>query len=284
MWRRGGWKLLELFAIAAVVGAASLACPAFTSLASAQSGTEPADGTQASSNYGWREVYGGVDAARDQWLVYSGMTVAPWSRNIYSDGWRLRIGGGYGQYSYDRDVIVDPACGTPLSPACTYEAKRFKVARSYGEALLGYYLQLGALTAKAFAGAALSSNRSSPPDTENTYLGTAVGGKAALELWYNIGEHSWTSLDASFATSHNETSARWRAGWLLTPQLSFGPELRYDNNLDSGGSNWSGRAGGFARYQWENGEISIAGGTMRQIESAGAACGPYGTLNVLFQY
>ena len=56
------------------------------------------------------------------------------------------------------------------------------------------------------------------------------------------------------------------AGRLLTPKLSFGPELRYDNNLDSGASDWSGRAGIFARYRWEYGEISVAGGTARQIE------------------
>jgi hypothetical protein len=75
-----------------------------------------------------------------------------------------------------------------------------------------------------------------------------------------------------------------RAGWLLTPELSFGPELRYDNNLDSGGSNWSGCTGVFARYQREHGEISIAGGTVRQIESDGSDYGLYGMFNVLYQY
>ena len=56
--------------------------------------------------YGWREVSGGVDAAGNQWLAYSGMTLAPWSPDIYSDGWRLRVGGGYGQYSYDRGIPI----------------------------------------------------------------------------------------------------------------------------------------------------------------------------------
>ncbi|MES1179865.1 MAG: cellulose biosynthesis protein BcsS, partial [Hyphomicrobium sp.] len=64
----------------------------------AQSNDPPDD--QIQSRYGWREIYGGVDAARDQWLSYSGMTMAPWSRGIYSDGWRIRLGGGYGQYGY----------------------------------------------------------------------------------------------------------------------------------------------------------------------------------------
>ena len=124
-------------------------------------------GTASAPNYGWREFYGGVDATHDQWLAYSGMTVAPsWSNDIYSNGWRLRVGGGYGRYSYERDVLVDPVCGTPLSLACAYHRKRFDAAHSYAEALVGYYLQLGALTAKAFAGAAFSSNATSPPDPE----------------------------------------------------------------------------------------------------------------------
>src|SRR4029079_8556438 len=50
--------------------------------------------------YGCREVSGGIDAGRDQWLAYSGMTVAPWSSNIYSDGWRPRVRGGYGPIKY----------------------------------------------------------------------------------------------------------------------------------------------------------------------------------------
>jgi hypothetical protein len=58
-----------------------------------------------------REIYGGVDAARDQWLAYSGLTVAPWSRDIYSDGWRLRHGGGYGRYAYD-SIAPRMNCGT----------------------------------------------------------------------------------------------------------------------------------------------------------------------------
>ena len=51
--------------------------------------------------YGWREIYGGVDVASAQWLFYSGATIAPFSKDVFSNGWRFRFGGGYGQYSYD---------------------------------------------------------------------------------------------------------------------------------------------------------------------------------------
>ena len=59
---------------------------------------DPAEPTQP--KYGWVEVFSGADATRDVWLLYSGVTLAPWSKDIYSDGVRLRVVSGYGQYNY----------------------------------------------------------------------------------------------------------------------------------------------------------------------------------------
>jgi len=98
---------LSFVGFAATWVATFLAAPAFADETWFLPADRPVDFEPSKS--GWREVWGGVDAASDQWLVYSGMTVAPWSRDIYSDGWRLRIGGGYGQFSYDRDVVNDLA-------------------------------------------------------------------------------------------------------------------------------------------------------------------------------
>ena len=70
----------------------------------------------------------------------------------------------------------------------------------------------------------------------------------------------------------------------MTPKLSIGPELRYDNNLDSGLGDWTGHFGGFIRYQWGSGEVSLAGGAARQSENGGVDYAPYGTINVLYQY
>src|SRR6185295_10259604 len=125
--------------------------------------------------YGWREVSGGVDAAGNQWLAYSGMTLAPWNPDIYSDGWRLRVGGGYGQYSYDRGVANNGDCGTLQTAACRYHSERVRVDHSYAEALVGYYLRLGQLTAKAFAGASMSSERQEKSDPKNKSDGTEYG-------------------------------------------------------------------------------------------------------------
>ena len=127
--------------------------------------------------YGWREVSGGVNAAGNQWLAYSGMTLAPWSSDIYSDGWRLRVGGGYGQYSYDRGIPISGECGTLPDCSCRYRSDHVRVDHSYAEALVGYYLRLGQLTVKAFAGASMSSERHEKSGLKNKSDGTEYGAK-----------------------------------------------------------------------------------------------------------
>lgn len=254
--------------------------------ARADSGASPASHP---SKYGWREIYGGFDAARDQWLFYTGMTVAPFSRHIYSDGWRLRFGGGYGQYGYDTPGPYENCGFEPHNDSCQSQKRNRQhvdVSHSYAEALLGYYLQLGRLTAKAFAGASMSSERHlNAFDPSHDDDGTEFGAKGALEFWLNVNDASWMSLDASYSSARNETSSRWRTGWRATPTFSIGPELRYDKNVETGDGAWNGRAGLFARYEWTGGEISLAGGGVWWIEDwAPKDPSVYGSLNILFEY
>lgn len=288
--------------IAGASSAASLSfCP--ENSAFSQPIDPPADQQQSAS--GWRETWAGVDAARDQWLTYSGITFAPTSHDIYSDGLRLRLGGGYGQYGYDvveSDHGVCEKIGLGACDGPTESKKHYKVGQTYAELLIGYYLRLGALTAKAFAGASLSHQKhitvvpKSADDSDNGD-GTYVGAKGALELWLDIHPKAWTSLDVSYTTARDETSARWRAGWRITPQISFGPELRYDKNRETNDGfwdavgnryvryDWDGRAGFFGRCEWHGGEISLAGGLASPVENWTAMDRSiYGTLNVLFQF
>lgn len=283
--RRGAGKQWRRRLFASACAAAMLQFSPMTS-ASAQA-IDPSP-PQPQTLYGWREIWTGVDAAQDQWLLYSGMTVAPWSRDIYSDGWRIRIAGGYGRYGYDGWAPREPCGDATQNDACTEAGRKhrhYTVAHDYAEVLLGYYLQLGALTAKAFAGAIMSSERHLVEDPANDNDGTEYGFKGALELWLNMGVRTWSSLDLSYATARNETSARWRTGWRIAEHVSVGPELRYDQNIETKEGEWNGRGGGFIRYDWTGGEISFAGGVTGRVDEWDATdVSPYGTLNVLFQF
>lgn len=238
--------------------------------------------------YGWQEVWTGADATRDVWLLYSGVTLAPWSEHIYADGLRLRTSGGYGRYSYLGAVS---SCVAP-NFGCAYVSKRFNVEHSYVDALVGYHKRFGELTAKAFIGVSSITHRFDVNDPDNDVAGDDFGVKGVIELWLNLGPKAWTSLDLAYTTAHETGSARWRAGWRMLPTVSLGPEVRYDTNAHGareGG--WTGRAGVFVRYEWFGGEISAAGGvdkTFTVDDELGLAAledlAAYGTVNLLLQF
>ena len=238
-----------------------------------------------SPKYGWREVWGGADATKDVWLLYTGVTLAPLSKDIYSDGLRFRVNSGYGQYQYEGRTL---ACDTLGVFDC---AKKIKVDVTSTDALIGYHLRLGELTAKAFAGASMISHDFGRQETKKSVQGVDIGATAALEFWLNLGKDGWTSLDLQYTTAHETGSARWRAGWRVIPSLSIGPEARLDTNATQN----AGRVGLFARYDWTGGEISVAGGFAQKVckfddvlcedeDGDDTETSPYVTINLLSQF
>ena len=243
-----------------------------------------------SPKYGWYEVSGGADALRDIWLLYSGVTLAPWSQDIYSDGFRLRVATGYGQYSY-KGYALDADKGYPSIKI------KFKTETEYADAMIGYYKRLDALTAKAFIGVSAINNSISPGPCHkrgaeigidnkgyeihcNRLDGFDFGFKGAIELWLNLGDEAWTSLDLSYTTAQETASARWRLGWRTLPTLSTGVEARYDRNVEADAS----RVGSFVRYEWLGGEASLSSGLSGDITGFNTkGLQPYVTFNILFK-
>ncbi|MEQ1669466.1 MAG: cellulose biosynthesis protein BcsS [Hyphomicrobium sp.] len=237
----------------------------------------------AQPEYGWREMWGGADATKDVWLLYTGVTLAPFSKDIYSDGLRVRMNSGYGQYHYSRVGRASLTCGsTPgKNETCSSVSKRFEIDVTYTDVLVGYHMRLGALTAKAFAGASMVSHSPSQHDPKNRVTGMEYGATGGLEFWLNVGDNAWTSLDLNYTTAHETGAARWRGGWRVLPTLSVGPEARYDRNAEDGAA----RAGLFVRYEWFGGEISAAAGVAGSMTgSITEELQPYATINVLTQY
>ena len=211
-----------------------------------------------------REAYAGADVTADVWLLYSGVTLAPTS-DIYSDGIRLRAGGGYGQYRYSGHRAGDPKD----------TERRFKGTITYAEALIGYQKRFGELTAKAFVGVSAIDHTITPHDPVALggliTQGLEFGVKGAIELWLNLGSSAWSSLDLAYTSAHDTYAARWRLGYRILPTVSAGLEAALNGNIDNA-DKWlsdgtvreqlkpQGRVGVFARYEWSGGEVSLAGG------------------------
>lgn len=260
-------------------------------------------GAAAEQTASGREVWAGADISSNVWLVYSGVTLAPWS-GIHEDGFRFRAVGGYGEYKYDKDP--DP---NPLSD--DDRTLRFDAETYFGDFLVGYLKRFGELTAKAFVGVSVIGHDISPTDAYTVAIGDEVGFKGVLELWLNIGERGWGSLDLSWASAHDTRAARTRLGYRVWPKLSLGVEAAI--NVDSQGEcrmrglgksgckndyNTYGikvekaelldyaRAGVFARYEWDGSELSLSGGVLGD-SFAGAGereLAPYVTINWLTRF
>lgn len=212
------------------------------------------------------EASGGGDITAHSWSVYVAMTSGLFS-DVREDGFRLRSTAGYGAYRY----VSTRWTGLVNTPVVFNGEQRF------GDTLLGYHATLGALTLKGFAGVTQDLQAITPYDIENPVQGTRLSVKLALETWLRLGDWGFVQADASWTRAYSTYASRLRLGWRATPEISTGLELAANANA----AYESGRAGLFARYEWERGEVSASGGAAG--DRSGLA-GGYGTLNLLLRF
>lgn len=215
---------------------------------------------------------------------------------LHDDGFRFRAAGGYGEYQYWDKVSYDD------------RPTAFHAQTYFADFLIGYLKRFGELTAKAFVGASVISHDISPTDLETVAIGDEAGVKGVIELWLNIGERGWGSLDLSWASAHNTRTARARLGYRFWPKLSLGLEgginvdaqgdcrigtkgangckALYDKRVDQSGLLDYARAGAFARYEWGVSEASISAGVLGDSFASDdeVELAPYVTVNWLTQF
>ena len=216
------------------------------------------------------EIWAGGDATRRTASIWSGLTWSPLG-GIQEAGWRLRGVAGGGRYTYDGWRIVG---GLPR-PA------HFRAVTLFGDALVGYHLQIGSLTLKPFAGLSMVEHRSLPFDPVSRINGRTVGAKVALETWWNIGSSAWLNVDGSWSQVHATTTVRARLGYRLFGDVSAGPEATAltDTNQEMR------RAGLFIRYAWDGGEVSLSGGVSgHSWDDAARQAQPYANVSVLGRF
>jgi len=222
------------------------------------------------------EYWTGAQAFDHVWSLYSGATVAPLG-GIRQDGLRLRVVGGYGAYSYSG----------PRAVGLTSQVVKFHGTSTFGDVLAGYHHRFGPLTVKAFAGLAASNNLSSPDDPETVIRGSGIGGKIALESWLDIGDRAWSAIDVTWGSLHDTYAARARLGWRFGAKLSAGLETGAAGNVECDVA----RLGGFLRYEWSGGEVSVSGGASngKLLDGLGAVDAakssvPFATLSWLTRF
>lgn len=258
------------------------------------------------------ETWAGAEASDNVWLLYSGMTFAPFG-SIRTDGLRVRFVGGYGEYTYSgRRPELNPAyTGNGDEPMILTPTKSFRASVQFAEALIGYQWQFGELTTKAFIGLSSINHDIRPgdkfmipadpaePDTGSTRTisfnrasGHEIGLSGALEFWLNLGPDAYASLDLAWSDAHLTRSVRTRIGHDIFSNLSAGVEASFNlnrngevrlKNVDLVGDTPLdyARVGGFARYAWDNGEISVGAGLLGDFTQSQSV---YGTLNWVTQF
>ncbi|MEO1207215.1 MAG: cellulose biosynthesis protein BcsS [Pseudomonadota bacterium] len=236
------------------------------------------------------DSYAGADVGTNYWLVYSGVTVAPFS-DVHQNGVRLRVSGGYGRYKYDSFRYGDVP-----------STQSFDVATNYLEALAGYQQKIGIMTAKGFIGVTQIDHAISPADPGNRVSGSQVGVKGTVELWFDLSDDWYASLDGSYTTAHKTRSARLRVGYRLQPNVSFGLEARLNQDAQADFKLSEDEdevfrqepldyvlIGVFGRYEWPMGEVSgsiglNASDVETTLMDGDADPTLYGTINTLFRF
>jgi hypothetical protein len=135
-------------------------------------------------------------------------TIAPFD-GLDQDGFRLRLTGVLGRYSYVGSNGIGRVDGT----------------QSDGSFMVGYEWVINAATVAIYVGADISDNRLSINDPNNASKGVHAGGKIAMDFYVNPTVNTMASGTVSYASANNAYYSRFKLGVAVAPQLFVGPEV-----------------------------------------------------------
>ena len=234
------------------------------------------------------EAWIGAEGFGRVWSIYSGANYAPFGA-MNEGGFRLRAITGMSGYKYT----------SPRWTGTKTEAVTFQGQGNFVDALAGYHRRYGNLTAKVFVGATYTNHRTGTSnanfiatsgnarDNETRLNGQHFGAKGALELWFNMGDRVWTSLDISLSTLNQAYTGNSRVGWRATTELSIGGEAGTVGFTDRDEFNGidvrrqTSRIGAFVRYDTQSSEITVSGGLS---QPRGDIATPYATAQYLTRF
>ena len=264
---------------------------------------------------GRAELSNGFDKTANGWSGYSTAVVAL-QGPLHTDGWRLRLSGGYGSYHYKtrstycqlsaeekkqltgtnfgdtcNDIAGNPPEGEERSELAAFLApfgleldgdQIYAVAghlsSRYDAAIAGgYQVTMGVVILKAYLGLGYELHETAPPDLAKPLGGSYWGAQGVLEAWVPLGEDFWICADGSYFTGTGAHAGSMKLGYKARPWLSLGPELATFGNADD----TSGRAGAFLRLDALGIETTFAGGLSGTYKEDPSA---YGSASVYMKF
>ncbi len=173
-----------------------------------------------------------------------GGAVWAFGASVEAPGPRVKALTGFGAYDYNSAL---PGVAGPVN---------FDGDVALAQLLGGYQWRRGEWTVKAYAGVGFETHDLSPNDPANTVNGSEFGVMGQLELWRNLGEAGWLSLDASYGDVFASYWTQLRLGRRLNTRISAGLETGALGNQEYD----AGRAGGFLRTRLGGVELTLSGG------------------------
>lgn len=260
------------------------------------------------------EFSSGMSGTAQGWSSHGSATISPFSA-IDEDGWRLKLGGHYAQYSYtsredyvcEKNESAENQSDTAIRTICNQirhdgadsvsdETENFlnqhgytvvdqnlakltphKAERFHVSFAPGYRVSLGTIILKSYFGIAYRSETVMPEDPSRSTAAESWGAEASLEAWTRLGDQSWFSADGSYFTGTQSYSAEGKIGFQPASWLSIGPEAAaYGDNDDA-----SGRAGAFVRFDNDGVETTLSGGVTGTFKDEPSL---YGAANVFVRF
>jgi hypothetical protein len=185
-------------------------------------------------------LFSGADLWRDGGFMHGGLLWSPSS--LDHEGFTVKLLASGGLYRYRSGASDD------IWVIGTEEEL---------QALAGWRFKRDRLEVGVFAGLDIKDDATRPYDPANRLHGLTVGGRAAVNLWFEPTPSTMIAADASVSSIINSYSARAAFGWRLRDWFYLGPEAQafacigftqarlgiHLTGLKSGQFEWSAAAG-----------------------------------------
>jgi hypothetical protein len=208
------------------------------------------------------DFFGGIDMAKATSFAWMGATYAPMG-TLVEDGWRVRLMGGAGRYSYQTSFVPGG-----INDATAFSAELLGGYRKTFDNLFGNKLYVG-----AFAGLHYEDQILVWSDPFNPARGSEAGIKATLELYSRVQERFIASAFGSTSTVHNKYYVKTSLLYEFTEMWALGGEAATMGDARY----YEHRAGAAATLTWRKKVISLSAGV---LENSGRGDGTYLNLSV----